>query len=138
MMSGGSPHAVALGIEIVRIDADGAVMRLEWKPELVGDLGTGVLFGGAVTSLLDHCCGASVHAGMTEFAMIATLDLRIDYMRPARKGEAVTAHAFCYRRTRSIAFVRALAYEDDPADPIAAAQAAFMLNSTTVPAAAAP
>jgi uncharacterized protein (TIGR00369 family) len=131
MVAGGSPHAVALGFETLQVDDTGAKMRLPYDLKLVGDPESGVLFGGAVTSLLDHCCGAAVHAAMSEFAMIATLDLRIDYMRPARKGAAVTAHAVCFRRTRSIAFVRALAYEDDPADPVAAAQAAFMLNSTT-------
>jgi len=134
MAQGGSPYAVALRMETLSIDADGAKMRLPYDEQLVGDPATGVLFGGAVTSLLDHCCGAAVHAAMTQFQMIATLDLRIDYMRPARKGEAVIAHAVCYRRTRSIAFVRALAYESDPADPVAAAQAAFMLNSTSAPA----
>ena len=39
----------------------------------------------------------------------------------------VTVEAHCYHMTRSIAFVRAHAWDADPADPIATAQAAFML-----------
>jgi acyl-coenzyme A thioesterase PaaI-like protein len=40
------------------------------------------------------------------------------------------ARAHCYKVTRSIAFVRAVAYEDDPEDPVATAQATFMLDSS--------
>jgi acyl-coenzyme A thioesterase PaaI-like protein len=83
-----------------------------------------------VTTLLDHASGQAVHAAMTEWTSIATLDLRIDYMRPAQPGRDVLARAHCYKLTRSVAFVRAVAYEDDPDDPVAAAQAAFMLDSS--------
>ncbi len=127
-MGAGSPHAVALGIETIRIDNDGAVMKIAYDPKLVGDPSSGVIAGGAVTALLDHCCGASVHTAMQEIKMIATLDLRIDYMRPAEPGKAIFAHAQCYKVTRSVCFVRAFAYEDTPDDPIAAAQAAFMIT----------
>jgi acyl-coenzyme A thioesterase PaaI-like protein len=58
---------------------------------------------------------------------MATLDLRIDFVRPARAGCDVTARAVCYQIADNVAFVRGEAFEDDPADPIAAAQAAFML-----------
>jgi acyl-coenzyme A thioesterase PaaI-like protein len=49
-------------------------------------------------------------------------------MRPAAAKSGVTAEAHCYKLTRSIAFVRAQAWDADPADPIATAQAAFVLN----------
>jgi acyl-coenzyme A thioesterase PaaI-like protein len=66
--------------------------------------------------------------GVARMGGMATLDLRIDYMRPAKPQRDVIGHAHCYKLTYSVAFVRAVAYEDDPADPIAAAQAAFMLT----------
>lgn len=127
MMTGGSPHAAALGIETVSIGADGAVMKVPYKPEIVGDPETGVIAGGVITTLLDHCCGASVSTRMERPSMIATLDLRIDYMRPAEPGKAIFAKAECYKVTRNVAFVRAFAYDDTPDDPVAAAQAAFMI-----------
>ena len=124
----GSPQARALGLEPVSVDPAEAVLRLPWREDLVGDPATGVIAGGAVTTLLDHTCGQAVWAALERFMSIATLDLRIDYMRPARPREPLLAHAHCYKLTRSIAFVRASAYESDPADPVAAAQAAFVLT----------
>ncbi|HEY6039916.1 MAG TPA: PaaI family thioesterase, partial [Kofleriaceae bacterium] len=87
------------------------------------------LHGGAITALLDACSGASVFAALTEWTPIATLDLRIDYLRAADVGRDVIAHATCYKQTRNVAFTRAIAYHDDPADPIASSVGTFMLST---------
>ncbi len=125
----GSPQARELGLTRVSLDQAEAVMRAPYRDDLVGDPETGVLAGGVITTLLDHACGQAVWAALPAFTSIATLDLRIDYMRAAEPGLDVFAHAHCYKLTRSVAFVRAVAYDRDRDDPVAAAQAAFMLNS---------
>lgn len=129
-MNQGSPHALALKLETISVDAEGSLLKVPYDEKLIGDPDTGVIAGGVVTTLLDHACGQAVYAGMKEFKTIATLDLRIDYMRPAEPGKDIYARAFCYKATRSVAFVRAVAYDDSPDDPVAAAQAAFMLDSS--------
>lgn len=123
------PHARALGLEYVSAGEAQATVKCPYKAELVGDPDTGVIAGGVITTLLDHACGQAVWAALAQLTSIATLDLRIDYMRPAEPGLDVIAHAHCYKLTRSVAFVRAQAYDRDASDPIATAQAAFMLNS---------
>ena len=123
------PHNKALGIKVVAVRKGMATMRLEWRPELVGNPETGVLAGGPVTAMLDSCCGMSVATMLTEPMPFATLDLRIDYARPAAPGQAVIAEAECYRITRSVAFTRAFAHQGDPKDPIAAAAGTFMLGT---------
>ena len=129
-MNEGTPQAKALGFTTLEIGGGVAILKVPYRLEIVGDPETGVIAGGVVTTLLDHASGQAVHAAMTSWTSIATLDLRIDYMRPAQPGRDVLARAHCYKLTRSVAFVRAVAYEDDPDDPIAAAQAAFMLDSS--------
>ncbi len=129
-MNKGSPQAAALGIETVGFETDVAILKAPYKLELVGDPDTGVIAGGVVTTLLDHACGQAVHAAQTEPSIIATLDLRIDYMRSAEPGKDIFCRAHCYKLTRSVAFVRASAYDDHADDPVATAQAAFMLNSS--------
>ena len=124
-----SPYARTLASEIEHLEARSVVVRLPYQDDFVGDPDTGVIAGGVVTALLDQACGWAVWSSLEGFTSIATLDLRIDYMRPARPKEALKARAECYKLGRSIAFVRGLAYEDDPANPVAAAQGTFVINS---------
>lgn len=122
------PQAAALGFQFVSAGDGRGSMKVPWREDLVGDPDTGVIAGGVVTSLLDHTCGLSIHAGSQDLFPTATLDLRIDYLRAAAPRADVTAEAHCYKVTRQIAFVRATAWDADPEDPIATAQAAFILN----------
>jgi acyl-coenzyme A thioesterase PaaI-like protein len=71
-------------------------------------------------------------AGLGFEAAPATLDLRIDHMRPAAARASVTCAAHVYRATRTIAFLRAEAWDVSREDPVAAAQAAFTLNRRSV------
>lgn len=122
------PHVRELGMTILSMGDGEAVMSVPYDPRLVGDPSTGVLHGGVVTTLLDSCCGAAVMCHPTGALGTATIDLRIDYMRPARPGEPITARATCFRATRSVAFVRAIAYDESEADPVAAASGSFTLE----------
>ncbi|MDP8916061.1 MAG: PaaI family thioesterase [Pseudomonadota bacterium] len=124
-----SPYARTLAAELVQVEPGRAVLRLPYQEAFTGDPDTGVIAGGVVTALLDQSCGYAVWSALSEFRTIATLDLRIDYMRAARPREALQAQAECYKLGRSIAFVRGLAFETDPADPVAAAQGTFIVQS---------
>ena len=124
-----TPQARALNISVVSFEPGMGVMKVPYRPDLVGDPETGVLAGGVITTLLDQVCGLAAGTVSANLGMgTATLDLRIDYMRPAVPGRDVFARAHCYKTTKSIGFVRASAYEDDPDDPIATVQAAFVLG----------
>ena len=124
-----TPQAQALGIELTRIAPLRVWGRVPYRADLVGDPDTGVIAGGVITTLLDHVCGVAVVSGMKSPAPVATIDLRIDYMRPAQPGREVIASAQCYKMGKSVAFVRAVAFEDTPDNPIAHATAAFMINA---------
>ena len=122
------PHAAALGMTLIALGPGRGTMTVEWREDLVGDPDTGVIASGVVTALIDHTCGLAINAAFEVPAPIATLDLRIDYLRPAAPRAGVTCEAVGYKTTRSIGFVRAEAWDFDRGDLIATAQAAFMIN----------
>ena len=123
------PQAAALGFRLVSVEKARGSIEAPWREDLVGDPDTQVIAGGVVTSLLDHTCGLAMAAAAgTEPFSTATLDLRIDYMRPAAPRAGVIAEAHCYKLTRTIGFVRAEAWDVDRSDLVATAQAAFVLN----------
>uniref|UniRef100_Q07VK2 Uncharacterized domain 1 n=1 Tax=Rhodopseudomonas palustris (strain BisA53) TaxID=316055 RepID=Q07VK2_RHOP5 len=124
-----SLHGALIGLRLDRGAPAQAWSSLPYHPVFIGDEATGVMHGGVVTSMLDESCGMAVQLATPGLGAIATLDLRIDYLRPGTPGQAIRAHAHCYRLTRSIAFVRATAYQDSEADPVASAAATFMLGA---------
>jgi uncharacterized protein (TIGR00369 family) len=122
------PHARALRLSLTRIGDGTAEAVMPYDVQLVGDPATGVIAGGAVSTLMDTCCGAAVMSHPAAPTATATLDLRIDYMRPATPGQAIRASASCYHVTRTVAFVRATAHDDDTERAVATATGAFTLE----------
>lgn len=117
------------GLRLDRVAPGESWSSLPYRPVFVGDTVTGVLHGGVVTAMLDESCGMAVQLALDGTRAIATLDLRIDYQKPATPGLDIRAHAVCTRVTRSIAFVRATAYQDSEDDPVATATACFMVGA---------
>ena len=122
-------HGKALGLEYRSSGPNWMELCLPWREELVGVPETGVLASGAIVSLIDTASGASVWMTLGHFVPIVTLDLRLDYMRPAVKGEIVIARCECVKLTRQVAFVRGVAHGGDDSRPIAQSAATFMTSS---------
>jgi len=127
--SRGVPHNIALGIRILGASPTEASFELPYDAKLVGNPETGTLHGGAITALLDAASGAAVFAALPSLVPIATLDLRIDYLKPASPGKPVIGKATCYKMTRNVAFTRAMAYQDHPGNVIAHSVGTFMLST---------
>jgi uncharacterized protein (TIGR00369 family) len=123
-----APYSAALGFRYVSSSPGFGTIMVPWRDDLVGLEATGILAPGVVTALIDHTCGLAIMSTFGTMAAPATLDLRIDHLRPAAAGAAVTAQAHCYKATRTIAFLRAEAWDVSRDDPVATAQAAFTLN----------
>jgi len=123
------PHFRELGLRIVDLARGTCVVQLDHDPRLIGNPDAGTVHGGVITTLLDSAGGAAAFSVVAEGQTVATLDLRIDYLRPAKSGAAILGRAECYRKTRTVAFVRGVAYHDTPEDPIANCTACFMVGS---------
>jgi uncharacterized protein (TIGR00369 family) len=129
-MSSYTPHALHLGMQVVETGPGFAVIRLPYRPELIGDPVRKVIFGGAITTLLDHASGLAVACALETLRSIATVDLRVDYLRAAAPGVDLYARVDCYKVTRNVAFIRGIAYERGPDDPFASCLGTFMLGAS--------
>jgi len=119
------PHVAALGMRVEAREGRVLTLRQPQRRELVGDPDRDLVHGGVITCLLDTVGGTCVQLAGVQVQ--ATLDLRIDYLRPANPGEDLLGVAECYRTTRHVAFVRGTCHQGDPGRPVANMTAAFML-----------
>lgn len=124
------PHCMDLGMKVVELRHGVGFLSLDYNERLIGNPKTGHIHGGVITSVLDTICGLAAISAVPETTGVATLDLRIDYLRPATPGETIRATAECYKRTPNVVFVRGLAYHDHVGDPIANCVGTFMLGPT--------
>jgi uncharacterized protein (TIGR00369 family) len=127
-----TPYIAGVGGEMLEAANGRGRMRLPYSEKLIGDPDTGVVHGGVITAFLDHCCGAAVTTGLRQPMPIATLDLRIDYMKPATPGADIFFEAEVLKVTHEIAFARAVAYHQK-GDPIAISNGTFMLTRGPMP-----
>jgi uncharacterized protein (TIGR00369 family) len=122
-------HGQLLGLAHVAHGDDWVDMRLPYADALVGDAETGILASGPIVALMDMATSMAVWTRVGTFVPVATLDLRVDYLRPAGVGRDVIGRGTCYRLTRRIAFVRGQAHDGDPDDPIAHVAGTFMFTN---------
>ena len=106
------------------------LIELPYANELIGYPDTGVIHGGVITTLMDTASGSAVVCSIFEkyktLEISPTLDLRVDYMKPADPNKPVYGFAECYKISSSVAFTRGIAYQDSIDDPIAHAVGSFM------------
>jgi uncharacterized protein (TIGR00369 family) len=129
------PHGQAIGIEMVGQEGRRVTVRVPYAQHLVGDPDTGVIHGGVITATLDNASGWAIrcHEDWGAGISMATLDIRIDYMRPAEPNEDLIVYAECYKMTKNIAFVRGVAHQGDEDDPVATSTASFMMGTPSGP-----
>jgi uncharacterized protein (TIGR00369 family) len=123
-------HTGWLGLRFTEQGDNWVELELPWREDLLGDRNRPVLASGPIISLMDMASGMAIWQTRGTFAPVATLDLRVDYQRPARERAGVKGRVECYRITRSAAFVRGIAYDDDMADPVAHVAGCFMTIGT--------
>ena len=119
-------HGGRLGIAYHAHGDDWCELSLPYNEDMIGDEETGVIASGPIFALMDIATSLGTMRKLGKFVPHATLDLRIDYLRPAKPGHTVIGHGECYAIKRSIAFVRGQAHDGDPSDPVAHVSGTFM------------
>lgn len=89
-MGEGSPSLVAkwLDGELVAAEYGSLTFRFEVKPEFTNP--AMILHGGVSAAMMDEVLGATVYS-LDKGAFYATVNLNVDYLRPAKVGEKVLA-----------------------------------------------
>ena len=120
-------HGGALGLRYHAHGPDWAELALPYDERLIGDPATGIIASGPIVTMMDMATSLAVWMKRGRFAPQATVDLRVDYLRPAAPGRTVVGRGECLRVTRSIAFVRGVAYDETIEEPLAHVAGTFML-----------
>jgi len=124
------PHSKQLGVEMVSAERNKAVLRIPFADNLVGNVEDGTIHSGGLLSLMDSVGGMATFCALPAMESIATLDLRVDFLKPAVAGQGIEAAAECYKLTNSIVFIRGIAYQSDANDPVASSVMTFMRSSS--------
>ncbi|MDN3645849.1 PaaI family thioesterase [Pontixanthobacter aestiaquae] len=119
-------HSAKLGLIFRDHGTDWVELELPWREDLVGEVERKILASGPIISMLDMASGLSIWTRHGTFAPVATLDLRVDYQRPARERSSVFGRVECYKLSKSAAFVRGVAHDGDPDDTVATMAGIFM------------
>ena len=124
-----SPLCAAMDMRVDLVDYKHGQCTLPYSDKIVGDPQTKIVHGGAVSVLLDTTCGVAVMSHPDGSYNTATIDLRVDYMRPALPGQDITAEAEVFHTTKTVAFVRGTAWAGDKEKPVAIATGAFVYEA---------
>jgi uncharacterized protein (TIGR00369 family) len=118
-----------LGVKLTAMRKGFARLEIPFRDELVGDPMRPALHGGVLSALGDAAGGAAVWASMDDDnARISTIDLRIDYLRPARLTTLVAEAVVVRVGNRvGVADVR-LFNEDTEADTVATVKAVYNIT----------
>jgi uncharacterized protein (TIGR00369 family) len=122
-------HGGALGILYVGHGPDWVELGLDYAEKLIGVAESGILASGPIISLMDMATSMAIWVKLGRFRPQATLDMRVDYLRPATPGRRIVGRGECYRVTRSVGFVRGLAHDGDSTDPVAHVTGTFMFTA---------
>lgn len=106
-----SPFLAFLSLRVVALDHDAATLTvvMPMRPELERRLGTGQFHGGPIAAFIDSVADYAI--GMALGGGVPTINLRVDYVRPALGG-SLTGTARVRRAGRTVALVDVDVYDE--------------------------
>ncbi|KHK90455.1 hypothetical protein LK12_16855 [Novosphingobium malaysiense] len=116
-----------LGIRYHAHSPEWIELAMPWSEAFVDDPAAGSMATGAIMTLLDNTAGTSIYLQRGGFLPQVTLDLRADYLRPAKPRSTIICRSECFKWNASTALTRGIAYDETPEDPVCHVTATFML-----------
>ena len=120
------PYARFIGMQT---SADGAATAvLPFSPHLVGNPLIPALHGGVVGGFLELAALAELAASAPDGHAPRTVDITIDYLRPA-KAATTYARADVIKRGRRVANIQVTAWQESRTSPVATLRGHFVLGA---------
>ncbi|MEQ8360090.1 PaaI family thioesterase [Ekhidna sp.] len=119
------PANKILGLQIEELKEGFALIKVPFKDEFIGDFLQERWHGGILASIADTAggiAGATMLSAMSD--RINTVDMRIDYLHGAKKGD-VKATAKVIKNGKTIVKVDIQLFQDQEDDPIAVARCVY-------------
>ncbi|MCX5743642.1 MAG: PaaI family thioesterase [Proteobacteria bacterium] len=120
------PYSKFLGLSAA-LDADGLVTTMTYGDHLIGNPTLPALHGGTLGALLESAAIFELMWRAETIVLPKTITVTFDYLRSARPAD-VHARATITRQGRRVCNVRAVAWQADPAAPVATAHAIFLVK----------
>ena len=122
-------HVAELGLRYTQHGQDWVELAFDYNPRFAIMPDSGILSSGPIVSLIDSASGLAIMVKIKRYRPLATLDLRVDYMRASPPGRTIIARATCYHVARNVAFVRCEAHDGDPDDLVALSMSSFFFTA---------
>lgn len=106
-----------------------ARLEIPYREELIGDPLRPALHGGVVSTLLDTAGGIAAFTSVAPGDLLSTVDLRVDYLRPAGLLD-LSAEGRVVRIGNRVAVCDIVAYQDDPEKPVATGKGVYNIKRT--------
>lgn len=123
------PMVKFIGVKVLEIDDGYIKLLFPYREEFIGDPRSKRLHGGYLATALDSAGGAAAMTYMTSrHDDVATIDMRIDYLRPGKAKEIIAIGEVISRRRRTIVSEMKIYHPDDEDKIIAIGRGVFSIK----------
>lgn len=122
------PFHRSIGLQVRAAGPAGATLEVPPDPHLTGDPFRPAVHGGVLATLIDSAGGLAVFCAVGPGDRVSTLDLRVDYLRPAAVDAALTAEARVLRVGNRVAVTEVWVHQGELAAAVARGTAVYNVS----------
>ena len=123
------PFNKFLGMQLLEIDENSAKAKLPFREEFIGDPRANRLHGGISATFLDVVGGIAAMTTLESFDdKIATVDMRIDYLRPGKAEDVIAESKIVRRGSRLVVTEMKIYHKNSPEVLLATGKAVYSVK----------